>query len=50
MFGSDWPVALLNGSYEHVFVETTSAICSAAGAGADAILGERPARLRYRLR
>ena len=45
LFGSDWPVALLNGSYEHVFVETTTAIRSVAGAGAGAILGGNAARL-----
>ena len=45
MFGSDWPVALLNGTYEHVFFETTSAIRSAAGAGADAILGGNAQRV-----
>jgi L-fuconolactonase len=45
MFGSDWPVALLNGSYERVFFETTSAIRSVAGEGADAILGANARRL-----
>jgi L-fuconolactonase len=45
MFGSDWPVALLNGSYEHVFRETTSAIRTAAGAGSDAILGGNAQRI-----
>jgi L-fuconolactonase len=45
LFGSDWPVALLNGSYEHVFFETTNAIRSAAGDGADAILGGNALRL-----
>lgn len=45
MFGSDWPVALLNGSYEHVFFETMGAIRSVAGDGADAILGANAQRL-----
>jgi L-fuconolactonase len=45
LFGSDWPVALLNGSYEHVFVETTKAIRSVAGESADAILGGNALRL-----
>ena len=30
MFGSDWPVALLNGSYEHVLRETVRAIRAGA--------------------
>jgi L-fuconolactonase len=38
LFGSDWPVALLNGSYEHVVRETVAAIRATAGDGADAIL------------
>ncbi len=45
MFGSDWPVALLNGSYAHVFSETTGAIRSVAGDAADAILGVNARRL-----
>jgi L-fuconolactonase len=45
MFGSDWPVALLNGSYGRVFAETTGAIRSVAGADADAILGANAVRL-----
>jgi L-fucono-1,5-lactonase len=45
MFGSDWPVALLNGSYEHVFHETSAAIRAAAGDAADAILGGNARRL-----
>ena len=45
MFGSDWPIALLNGSYERVFAETTKAIRSVAGGDADAILGANAARL-----
>ena len=31
LFGSDWPVALLNGTYQQVFDETTNAIRSVAG-------------------
>ncbi len=45
LFGSDWPVALLNGSYERVFAETTEAIRNVAGDGADAILGGNALRL-----
>jgi L-fuconolactonase len=45
LFGSDWPVALLNGSYEHVVRETAAAIRSVAGDEADAILGKNAARL-----
>jgi L-fuconolactonase len=45
MFGSDWPVALLNGSYEHVFRETTGAIRSVTGDAAGAILGGNAQRL-----
>ena len=45
LFGSDWPVALLNGSYERVVRETTSAIRSVAGDAADAILGGNALRL-----
>ncbi|HEV8460938.1 MAG TPA: amidohydrolase family protein, partial [Gaiellaceae bacterium] len=45
LFGSDWPVALLNGSYERVFMETTDAIRAVAGDGADAILGGNALRL-----
>jgi L-fuconolactonase len=45
LFGSDWPVALLNGSYQHVVRETVAAIRSVAGDDADAILGGNAARL-----
>jgi L-fuconolactonase len=45
LFGSDWPVALLNGTYQHVFHETTKAIRSVAGDRADAILGDNAVRL-----
>ena len=45
LFGSDWPVALLNGTYEHVVSETTNAIRSVARDGAEAILGGNAVRL-----
>lgn len=45
LFGSDWPVALLNGSYQHVVRETVAAIRSVAGDDAGAILGGNAARL-----
>jgi L-fuconolactonase len=45
MFGSDWPVALLNGSYQHVVNETMTAIRSVAGDDSEAILGANAVRL-----
>jgi L-fuconolactonase len=45
LFGSDWPVALLNGSYQHVVRETMDAIRTVAGDDADAILGANAVRL-----
>jgi L-fucono-1,5-lactonase len=45
VFGSDWPVALLNGSYERVARETMNTIRSVAGDDADAILGANAVRL-----
>ena len=49
MCGSDWPVALLNGDYGHVWHETVAAITVVAGdADAQRILEDTPARL-YRL-
>jgi L-fuconolactonase len=45
LFGSDWPVALLNGSYAEVVRRTIAAIRALAGAEADSILGENAARL-----
>ena len=45
LFGSDWPVALLNGSYGHVVRESVKAIRSVAGNDADAILGGNAVRL-----
>jgi L-fuconolactonase len=46
--GSDWPVALLNGDYERVWHETTTAIERVAGADAKQIL-ETTATKIYRL-
>jgi L-fuconolactonase len=47
--GSDWPVALLNGTYEQVWRETTAAVDRVAGSAAmDQILTATPAAL-YRL-
>lgn len=48
MFGSDWPVALLNGSYDRVVGQTIESIRAAAGEDADAILGANAVRF-YRL-
>ena len=49
MCGSDWPVALVNGDYGHVWHETVAAITVVAGdADAQRILEDTPARL-YRL-
>jgi L-fuconolactonase len=49
MCGSDWPVALLNGTYSHVWHETVAATTEVAGAAAARlILEDTPARL-YRL-
>jgi L-fucono-1,5-lactonase len=45
LFGSDWPVALLNGSYQHVVRETVAAIRSVVGDDAGAVLGGNAARL-----
>jgi predicted TIM-barrel fold metal-dependent hydrolase len=46
MCGSDWPVALLNGDYAHVWHATVSAITEVAGdADAQRILEDTPARL-----
>lgn len=47
--GSDWPVALLNGDYEHVWRETVSSVTAVAGErAAQRILEDTPARL-YRI-
>jgi L-fuconolactonase len=48
MCGSDWPVALLNGTYEQVWRETSAAIRSVAGAATEQILTSTPTAL-YRL-
>jgi L-fuconolactonase len=48
LFGSDWPVSLLNGAYEDVVARTVEAIHSVAGADADALLGANAVRI-YRL-
>jgi len=47
-WGSDWPVALLNGDYERVWRETAAAIALAAGPDAELIL-ETTASALYRL-
>lgn len=46
--GSDWPVALLNGSYEQVWAETVRVVEAVAGDDASLVLGGTAARL-YRL-
>lgn len=46
--GSDWPVALLNGSYEQVWTETVRAVETVAGDAAPLVLGGTADRL-YRL-
>lgn len=48
MFGSDWPVALLNGDYASVWEGTLKALAGRSQAEIDAILGGTAARL-YRL-
>ena len=45
MIGSDWPVSLLNGSYERVWAETSSAVAAVAGPDAGLVLGGTAARL-----
>jgi L-fuconolactonase len=45
VFGSDWPVALLNGTYESVVARTTDAIRAVAGDGAAVIVGGNAAAL-----
>jgi L-fucono-1,5-lactonase len=44
LWGSDWPVALLNGTYERV-AAATRALVASAGADAEAILGGTARRL-----
>ena len=46
--GSDWPVALLNGTYEQVWRETSAAVVRVAGPAAEEILAATPTTL-YRL-
>ncbi|QJD86844.1 amidohydrolase family protein [Cohnella herbarum] len=48
MFGSDWPVALLNGSYEEVWEQTHLALSGFSEAEKDAIFGGTAARF-YRI-
>ncbi len=45
LFGSDWPVALLNGTYERVVHETVEAVRRVAGAQADLVLAGNAVRL-----
>ncbi len=45
LFGSDWPVALLNGTYDQVVQESVKAIRSVAPDDAQAILGGNACRL-----
>jgi L-fuconolactonase len=45
LFGSDWPVALLNGTYVDVVERTVDVIRSVAGNDAEPILGDNAARL-----
>jgi L-fuconolactonase len=44
MLGSDWPVALLNGTYAEVVAKTAEAVRAVAGEGADVVLGETAGR------
>ena len=48
LFGSDWPMALLNGTYPDVVGRTVEAIRLVAGDDADAILGTNAVRI-YRI-
>ena len=45
MLGSDWPVALLNGTYEEVWGMTTRLVETLAPANAEALLGDNARRL-----
>lgn len=45
LFGSDWPVSLLTGSYPDVVARTVAAIRNAAGDGADAVLAATARRV-----
>ena len=48
MYGSDWPVALLDGNYQRVWNATRKAVEEAAPGSADALLGPNARRV-YRL-
>ena len=45
LWGSDWPVAVLNGSYERVWAATREVVSATAGAGAVDIFGGTATRL-----
>jgi L-fuconolactonase len=45
LWGSDWPVALLNGTYERVWAATREIVTATAGTGAPDILGGTAERL-----
>jgi L-fuconolactonase len=45
LWGSDWPVALLNGTYERVWAATQELVTAVAGSGAVDILGGTAERL-----
>jgi L-fuconolactonase len=48
MCGSDWPVALLNGDYDHVWSATAGVLASLAPDHTEDLLGANAARV-YRL-
>ena len=48
LWGSDWPVALLNGDYERVWAESRLAVEAVAPAAIDDVFGGTARRL-YRL-
>jgi L-fuconolactonase len=48
MCGSDWPVALLNGDYDHVWRVTSQVLAEAAPTASDGLLGENARRV-YKL-
>jgi L-fuconolactonase len=45
MFGSDWPVCELAGTYERVWEETNAAIAGRSREKSDAVLGETAERV-----
>ena len=45
LWGSDWPVAVLNGSYEQVWAATCEVVSATAGTGASDIFGGTAERL-----